>query len=146
MKHFALLSFIFFAAFQYLGAQSKTTDSSLLIGLNQQIDNYVVNKQVEMLSRLYADDFVFSHGSGKVEGREGWLKSVTKGNFLMRQHDSVSVELHPELAIVRGKLSVQKKNKDKTDRYHLKYFRVYAYRSKEWQMISHVTTSEWHEL
>ncbi|OSZ81173.1 hypothetical protein CAP36_08040 [Chitinophagaceae bacterium IBVUCB2] len=121
------------------------TDSISIVVLNQQIDDYVVKQQVEPLSKLYADDFVFSHGSGKVEGREGWLKSVAKGNFLLRQHDSVTVEMHPELAIVKGKLSVHKKNKDKTDRYHLKYFRLYAFRNKQWQLISHITTSEWHE-
>lgn len=132
----------------FLGVQarvSEPSDSSFILVLNQQIDNYVVKQQVELLSKLYADDFVFSHGSGKVEGREGWLKSVAKGNFLLRQHDSVTVEMHPELAIVRGKLSVHKNNKDKIDRYHLKYFRLYAFRNKQWQLISHMTTSEWHE-
>lgn len=124
---------------------SEPTDSGFVVTLNQQIDDYVVKQQIEPLSKIYADDFVFSHGSGKVEGREGWLKSVAKGNFLLRQHDSVTVEMHPELAIVRGKLSVHKNNKDKIDRYHLKYFRLYAYRNKQWQLISHITTSEWHE-
>lgn len=132
--------------FVVLQAQvSEQTDSSFILVLNQQIDNYVVKQQVELLSKFYADDFVFSHGSGKVEGREGWLKSVVKGNFLLRQHDSVTVEMHQELAIVRGKLSVHKNNKDKIDRYHLKYFRLYAYRNNQWQLISHITTSEWHE-
>ncbi len=132
--------------FVVLQAQvSEQTDSSFILVLNQQIDNYVVKQQVELLSKFYADDFVFSHGSGKVEGREGWLKSVAKGNFLLRQHDSVTVEMHQELAIVRGKLSVHKNNKDKIDRYHLKYFRLYAYRNNQWQLISHITTSEWHE-
>ncbi len=124
---------------------SEPADSVFVVTLNQQIEDYVVKQQVEPLSKIYADDFVFSHGSGKVEGREGWLKSVAKGNFLLRQHDSVTVEMHQELAIVRGKLSVHKNNKDKIDRYHLKYFRLYAYRNKQWQLISHITTSEWHE-
>ncbi len=124
---------------------SEPTDSGFVVTLNQQIDDFVVKQQIEPLSKIYADDFVFSHGSGKVEGREDWLKSVAKGNFLLRQHDSVTVEMHPELAIVRGKLSVHKNNKDKIDRYHLKYFRLYAYRNKQWQLISHITTSEWHE-
>jgi ketosteroid isomerase-like protein len=121
------------------------SDSSFLIVLNQQIDNYVVSKDTTALSKLYADDFVFSHGSGKIEGKHSWFTSVAKGNFTSRQHDSVRVELHPNLAIVRGKLSVQKKANDKIDRYHLQYIRVYAYRNKQWQMISHITTAEYHE-
>lgn len=124
---------------------SVLSDSALLITLNQQIDNYVVAHDVAALDKLYANDFVFSHGSGRVEGKEGWFVSVAKGSFISRQHDSVSVEMHPKLAILRGKLAVQKKAKDKTDRYYLYYIRVYAYRDKRWQMISHMTTSEYHE-
>lgn len=119
-------------------------DSSLLIALNQQIDNYVIEKDTTALDKLYASDFVFSHGSGKVEGKKGWFTSVTKGGFLLRQHDSVKVELHPAIAIVKGKLSVQKKGKEKTDSYYLYYIRVYAFREKQWLMISHNTTAEYH--
>jgi len=121
------------------------TDSSEIILLNQQVDNGVVKNDTNGIRNLYAADFVFSHGSGKVEGRESWLQSVAKGNFLLRRHDSVTVELHPGLAIVRGKLSVQKKNGDKTDRYYLRYVRVYAKREKQWQMLSHYTYYEYHE-
>jgi len=130
----------------YVTAQSpQVEERGFIISLNQQIDNYVVEKNTTALDKLYAADFVFSHGSGRVEGKEGWLKSVAKGGFLLRQHDSVIVEMHTGIAIVRGKLSVQKKNKEKTDRYHLKYTRVYAYRNNSWQLISHYTMSEYHE-
>jgi Domain of unknown function (DUF4440) len=131
---------------QFSAQALRFSDSSFLIVLNQQIDDYVVSKDTASLNKLYANDFVFSHGSGKIEGKESWFKSVAKGNFVSRQHDSVKVELHPNLAILRGKLSVQKKGKDKTDRYHLQYIRVYAYRNEKWQMISHITTAEYHEL
>ena len=124
---------------------SGFSDSSLLIALNQQIDNYVVAKDTAALSKLNAGDFVFSHGSGNIDSKQSWFKSVVKGSYISRQHDSVTVELHPNLAILRGKLSVHKKANNKTDRYHLKYVRVYAYRDKQWQMISHITTAEYHE-
>lgn len=120
-------------------------DSSYLIVLNQQIDDLVVQQDTIRLDKIYAGDFVFSHGSGKIEGKKGWFKSVAKGNFIARRHDSVTVELHPAMAIVRGKLAVQKKNAAKTDRYHLRYIRVYAYREKQWQLVSHITTFEYHE-
>ena len=66
-------------------------------------------------------------------------------NYPQRQHDSVKVELHAGVAIVKGKMDIQKINNDKTDRYHLRYIRIYALRNKHWQMISHNTTHEWHE-
>ena len=84
----------------------------------------MVKKNIPSLEKAYADDFVFSHGSGKVEGKAPWLKSAGRGLFLSRKHDSVKVEMHPDVAVVKGKLSVAKTNKEKTDRYHLYYIIV----------------------
>ena len=142
MKRFFLLIATGLCAWQESRAQS---DSLFLVQFNQQIDNYVVKKDIVALEKLYADDFVFSHGSGKVEGKEGWLKSAGKGLFISRNHDSVKVELHGDVAIVKGKLTVAKTNKQKTDRYHLYYIKLYAKRNNNWQVISHSTTSEYHE-
>ncbi len=138
-----LLSFIILLFCSTIIA-AQTTDSLFIIERNQQIDNYVVAHNTTALDSLYGNDFVFSHGSGRVEGKEGWFVSVAKGNFISRQHDSVSVEFHPQLAIVKGKLSVQKKGKETIDNYHLYYIRVFAIRDKRWQMISHITTREYH--
>lgn len=140
-------SFIISLAFIAVGrAQVKPIgDSNAIVLLNQQIDNYVVQANVKALQDLYADDFVFSHGSGRVEGKKGWFTSVAKGGFLLRQHDSVTVEMHPGTAIVRGKLMVQKKNAAGISRYQLKYVRVYAQRNRQWKLISHITFWEYHE-
>jgi hypothetical protein len=131
--------------FLMLISASAQSDSSFLVTFNQQIDDDVVKKNIPSLEKAYADDFVFSHGSGKVEGKAPWLKSAGKGLFLSRTHDSVKVEMHPDVAVVKGKLSVAKTNKEKTDRYHLYYIRIYAKRANQWQMISHSTTAEYHE-
>ncbi len=121
-------------------------DSAYLLLLNQQIDDYVVQRNVAALDTLFATDFVFNHGSGKTEGKAGWMATVSKANYPLRQHDSVTVELHPGIAVVKGKMNIQKINKDKTDRYWLKYIRVYAWRITGWKLISHSTVQEKHEL
>jgi Domain of unknown function (DUF4440) len=121
------------------------TDSSFLVSLNQQIDSYVVQRNIAALDSLYATDFVFSHGTGLVEGKSSWLATVARANYPLRQHDSVTVELHTGVAIVKGKMFIQKINAGKTDRYHLRYIRVYAWRNNRWLLVSHNTTYEWHE-
>lgn len=146
MKKILLLTIISCCQMFTVTAQGySSANRDVLLTLNQQIDNYVVLHDTAALDKLYADDFVFSHGSGRVEGKQGWFTSVAKGSFLSRQHDSVTVEFHPGIAIMRGRLSVQKKAEKDTDKYHLKYIRVYALRDKQWQMISHVTYWEFHE-
>lgn len=124
---------------------TQPADSSLLLRLNQQIDDYVVQQKVKELGNLYADDFVFSHGSGKVEGKASWLQSVARTTYPSRQHDSVKVELHPGVAVVKGHMAIRRNDKEKVAVYYLKYIRVYALRNKQWQMISHNTTAERHD-
>lgn len=123
----------------------QQNDSLLLVKLNQEIDQQVVNRDTNWLRTRYADDFVFSHGSGKVEGRSSWLATVARNNYPSRMHDSVKVELHHGLAIVKGKMAISRVGKEKTDKYHLRYIRVYAWRKNAWQLVSHSTTHEWHE-
>ncbi len=66
-------------------------------------------------------------------------------NYPLRKHASVSVEMHPGIAIVRGKMAIQRIDKDKSVRYTLNYVRVYGLRKQTWQMISHITTHEHHD-
>jgi Domain of unknown function (DUF4440) len=136
--------FVFLLALSRVAFNQSATDSSQLVTLNQQIDTYVIQKNMAALDTLYADDFVFSHGTGLVEGKAGWLKTVTNGTYLLRQHDSVKVELHPGIAIVKGKMDNRRVNAGdkKTVSYHLRYIRMYALRNGSWKMISHNTTFE----
>jgi len=123
---------------------AQGSDSSYLLKLNQQADDYVVARNTAALDTIYADDFIFNHGSGKTEGRSGWYATVKRANYPLRAHDSVKVELHGNVAIVRGKMNIQKINKEKTDKYWLKYVRVYVLRDR-WRLVSHNTVAEAHE-
>ena len=140
-----LLSVIYLSASNSVIAQNKLSDSLQLIKLTQAVDDAVVTQDTLFLKNAYAVDFVFSHGSGRVEGRDGWLRSVAKGGFTYRQHDSITVELHKNIAIVKGLLHIKKQNKTKLDSYHLKYVKVYARGRGLWKMISHSTVKEWHD-
>jgi len=122
-------------------------DSLTLLNLNRQIDQLVVRQDVTGLDSLYADDFVFSHGSGRIEGKAGWLRTVGRTKYGVRSHDSVMVEQHGELAILKGAMYIERKAKEKGEpdaRYRLKYIRIFSQRSGKWQLVSHTTTWETH--
>ncbi|MEP7269294.1 MAG: nuclear transport factor 2 family protein [Saprospiraceae bacterium] len=124
----------------FINAQFTAQD---LIHFNQSIDNAVVKKDTSLLKQVYSDDFVFSHGTGLVEGRESWLNSILKpgNNYISRTHDSVTVEIHkPGIYILLGTLTVVKKESE----YALNYERVFAILDKRLQMVSHKTFKEWH--
>lgn len=114
--------------------------------LNQEIDNAVIEKNLAFLQIHYAEDFVFTHGTGLVDNKAKWLMSVNNpaSVFLSRLHDSTTVEIHNDIVIVSGKLLVIRKDNLKTVNYGLRYVRVFRKNKEIWQMISHRTTFEWH--
>ncbi len=114
--------------------------------VNQGIDQAVVSRDLPFLQKHYAADFVFTHGTGYVEGKESWLKNVADANttFVSRQQDSTTIELHDDIGIVRGKIDITRLDRDMEVRYGIWYIRTYRFRDKRWQMISHFTFREWH--
>lgn len=113
--------------------------------VNRRIEDAVVSKDFASLSALYADDFVFTHGTGLVQTKGQWLDSLRSNEtrFLSRQLDSTSIELHAEIALVTGRLFVCRQSETGETRYGLQYIRVYSMKTGLWQLISHRTTSQW---
>lgn len=113
--------------------------------VNKRIEDAVVSKDFASLEVLYADDFVFTHGTGLVQTKSDWLDSLRSNEtrFLSRQLDDTSIELHAEVALVTGKLLVCRQSAKGEVRYGLQYRREYSMRSGLWQLISHRTTAQW---
>ena len=126
--------------------QNKDSLGIELDRLNQEIDNAVIEKNIAFLQTHYADDFVFTHGTGVVDDKQQWLASVRNpaSVFVSRRHDSTTVEIHNDVAIVTGKLLVIRRDSSKTVNYGLRYVRVFRKENELWQMISHRTILEWH--
>jgi ketosteroid isomerase-like protein len=147
---FLLIIFIFFQLSLDANAQLSGQDPALvklIDDLNRKIDRAVVSKDISVLEQYYGDDFVFTHATGLVDSKNSWIESIKKSKgYAAREHDSTIVELHKDLAIIEGKLTVSRlaPAKDGTTKYSLKYVRVFALRKKNWEMISHRSTSEWH--
>jgi ketosteroid isomerase-like protein len=122
-------------------------EGQTVLEVNRQIDEGVVKKDIALLNKLYGDDFIFTHGTGHVDSKESWVKHVAKPEtqFLSRVHDSTQVEMHHDIGIVTGKLSISRQDKDKIARYGIRYVRIYNKRKNNWQLISHRTVKEWHD-
>jgi ketosteroid isomerase-like protein len=140
--------FVFHASIVF--AQIAGADSAVVKRvdeLNRKIDNAVVAKDIGTLQQYYGEDFIFTHGTGLIDSKKSWLEAIKKNaGYVSREHDSIQVELHKDIALVFGKLTVTRLQpaKDGTSKYSLHYVRVFALRKKKWEMISHRTTSEWH--
>ena len=145
------LTFLLLLQVQFIANAQLPPQDSVLIKLidetNRKIDRAVVSKDIRFLEQHYGEDFIFTHATGLVDSKKSWIESVKKNKgYAAREHDSTIVELHKDLAIVAGKLTVTRLTpaKDGTTKYSLRYVRVFVLRKKDWQMISHRSTSEWH--
>ena len=122
------------------GAQKAVADA------NARIDHAVVAKDADVLGKCYAEDFVFTHGTGHVDDKRTWIADVLKPDkrFVSREHDSVHVELHKDIAVVRGRMLITRLDGKKEVKYGLRYVRVFRRLEETWELISHFTTREWH--
>ncbi|MEO6328395.1 MAG: nuclear transport factor 2 family protein [Ginsengibacter sp.] len=113
--------------------------------INRLVDNAVVNKELNIMTRHFAEDFYFRHSTGLVDSKKSWIDNVMKPatSFVSRTHDSVTMELHKDIAIVKGTLSVHKMTDGTKTGYALTYFRVYVLRKNVWQLLSHNSINEW---
>jgi hypothetical protein len=146
-----LLTLLLLWELQLIANAQLPPQDSILIKLidetNRKIDRAVVSKDIKFLDQHYGEDFVFTHATGLVDSKKSWIESIKKNKgYAAREHDSTIVELHKDLAIIEGKLTVTRLEpaKDGTIKYSLRYIRVFALRKKNWEMISHRSTSEWH--
>ena len=117
-----------------------------VLAANAQIDAGVIRKDIKKLELLYADDFVFTHGTGLVDSKASWLKAIQNPEvlYLKRKQDSTKVEMHGDVAIVTGRLDIEREQNEKVYQYGIWYVRVFVRKENRWQLISHRTTKEWH--
>ncbi|WP_299528604.1 nuclear transport factor 2 family protein [Ulvibacterium sp.] len=106
------------------------------------IENAVANGDIDFLEKAYAKNFVFTHGSGDAQNKEQWLNDVKKaseeGTYISRVVNSQNVTLGNGIAIIKGKTTVTRKNKNP---FWIQYTRIYKKDSNDWQLLSHLTTN-----
>ena len=132
-----LLISIILSAYQLMTTTTQASGTrETLKKLENTIAGAVVRRNISSLDTLYADDFVFTHGTGQVQNKNEWLDIVQKSNFIAREIDSQAVESHGDVAITTGRLTI--KYRDKEEIWVI-YVRVYRFSNDRWQMLSHRT-------
>src|SRR6186997_2791563 len=106
---------LFLLCISYFTSSAQPTDSAAvrhtIDSINRMLDNAVVNRQADILNKHYAEDFYFKHGSGSIDSKKSWIDNAVQPSspgYISRTHDSVTVELHKDIAIVKGTLTVHR--------------------------------------
>jgi hypothetical protein len=135
-KHYLIvISLLFISIISKAQYNDDKEAGTALMKFEKQIDEAVVNADMDFLQDAYADDFRFKHSDGKVDDKAAWLNDVEKGkgSLLSRTLDKVEVEIHDNVGVTNGILTVKRKN----GTYKLQYVRVYIRKDDQWQMIMH---------
>ncbi len=124
----------------YGAAAAQSDDEATLRSLEAAQADGVVTKNYAALERIYADDFVFTHGTGEVHDTAQWIAALKAGrDYQSRQHEAIEVELHDDLAVVYGVLRIEASDQG---RFRARYVRVYERRDGRWRLVSHRTVEQ----
>jgi hypothetical protein len=117
-------------------------EEQALMDFEKSIEAAVVNTDISFLESAYAEDFKFKHGTGQRSTKESWLKDVAnnKGKFISRKVDASEAELHDNIGITEGSITVTRLNGS----YTIRYVRAYRKKGSTWELFMHRTVEEEH--
>ncbi|SUZ69887.1 uncharacterized protein METZ01_LOCUS22741 [marine metagenome] len=122
---------------------AQNPDEAVLRSLERAQANAVVEMDFDALEEIYADDFIFTHGTGEVHDKTRWFDALSSGrDYLSREHEMIEVELHGDLGIVYGVLLVHAKINGVEGQFRARYVRVYKQREGRWLLVSHRTVDQ----
>lgn len=125
--------------------EAADPEEATLIRNEQAVAQAIVDLDFETMGRIYADDFVFSHSTGAVQTKAQWFDVLrtTDAPYTSRVVDDIMVELHDDVALTSGRLTIKRDTDNPRFReFRIRYIRVYAFRDRRWQMLSHRSISE----
>lgn len=136
MKH-SLLCFLLFIATSIFAQEEQA-----LLDFEKRIEGAVVSTDIAFLKTAYADDFKFKHGTGNRSTKESWLSDVVnnKGKFISRNVDSSEAEIHGDMGITEGTITVTRADRS----YTIHYVRAYRRKGSSWELFMHRTVEETH--
>jgi ketosteroid isomerase-like protein len=130
------------------GSADQSAAAAEVLEAESKMEAAVVRGDVAYVDRISAPDLLFTHGDGWTTGgkplltddRKAFLKRVENKQYLVRDLDSVKVEMHGDVAITYGRYIAESKSggPDKSW-FSVWYERVYAKRNGEWIYLSHRT-------
>ena len=122
---------------------AQNSDEAVLRSLELAQASAVVEMDFDVLEEIYADDFIFTHGTGEVHDRTRWFDALSSGrDYLSREHEMIEIELHGDLGIVYGVLLVHAKINEVEGQFRARYVRVYKQREGRWLLVSHRTVDQ----
>ncbi len=97
-----------------------------------------VKKDYAVLDRVLANDLVYTHSSGNVDGKQAYIQSIRDGKS---KYDAIDVQeqkvrVYGNTAIINGVCLIKAMNNGETINTRLRYTDVYVKNGGQWQMAA----------
>lgn len=114
------------------------TEENQLLKLDNEWNEAYPRRDVSVLDRIIADDWVGIDGSGLVISKRDLLERVKSTVPFLDPYkfDEINLRMFQDAAIVNGRLSGTRRGKDGTFYIEQRYTRVYVKRDGRWQAVA----------
>lgn len=103
----------------------------------------LLNEDSKKLETLLADNLQYTRANGKVENKEGYLKSIRDGvtHYSLIKRDDIKVQVNGETAVVTARWKTTLQNKPNPPMTTTaRYLHVYVKQNGRWLITTHQTT------
>ena len=146
MKNYILYTFLL-AISQLSMAQNapdkkQAAAKSEVEALERQRFEAQVKGDYAFLEKVFADDLLYVHSSGKTDSKETYIKSIKEGKSVYSKIDVEEITVRPynnqKAAVVNGVINITQPPVDgKSTILHLRYTVVYIKnKGKGWQLVT----------
>jgi ketosteroid isomerase-like protein len=144
MKKLSLLALLLlsFGAITTAKAQKANATSDEILRIEESRFTAMTRGDIAELSKILADDLVYAHSSGRVDGKKEFLASLESGNlkYVSIQNDEQKARLYGGVALVNGRARVTITSQGQEQSFVLRYLDVYVKRNNKWQMVAWQST------
>ncbi len=118
--------------------QAQSKDEQTVLDAEKARFEATTSKNYDAMERLLADDLVYTHSSGVVDGKQAYIESIRSGkaNYVAIIPDEQKVRVYGNTAIVNGTCQVKMNNDNKPTEFKLRYTDVYVKKGKQWQLAA----------
>ena len=97
----------------------------------------LLSADIAELTRLFADDMVWIHGSGKSDGKAGMLDSIGSGKtkYLEIENSRQNIRFFGDVAVVDGLVAMRLNLAGEVKQIHSRFTICWARTSRDWQIV-----------
>lgn len=139
MKIFSvILALLMTAAFSPLPAKASSDFEQELMKVNRDYDEAIMRGDKAALTRIFAEEFIYTNSKCEVRNKEEQIASLTSGEAKIdsAKSDDVRIRIYGEAAVMTGHFTATEQRQGKKTQIDERYTAVWVKREGRWQLVA----------